>query len=248
MLQLHEKWQIISEIYHTKLEFDRIFSLLQCLGGGQILDCACGTGFPSIGLRAKNFHIVGSDKDNEALSLLKNNPLFVMNPFPVHNVAWEQLSTKFNQKFNVILCLGSSITYYDTWDESIGNIPERDDQLPQIISNFRKILAPNGKLILGICKLYNKDRGKDTISFPQHIVNGITYKMNWELQYDWNRRVKTWLCEIAGSNGSKESCCLLSHLYDKEELKNICKRDFSIVKELDFLPESYHDNLIICKV
>ena len=96
----------------------------------QILDIACGTGGHAAAL-SKHYNIVGVDCDKASLKRARKR--FSSASF----YEGDMMDFKLSDKFDVLLCLGSSIGFAQTLK-----------CLHSILNNFRKHIASDGLLIL----------------------------------------------------------------------------------------------------
>jgi 2-polyprenyl-3-methyl-5-hydroxy-6-metoxy-1,4-benzoquinol methylase len=80
----------------------------------KILDCACGTGNPSLSLTKNGFKVCCSDGSAKMLEIAQNNAIKSNIQLQIINrpVLWEQLVEYFdNKRFNVVLCTGNSLCH-----------------------------------------------------------------------------------------------------------------------------------------
>ncbi len=246
---LAEKWHLISQIYHSQGEFEAYLSIIRNLGSQRILDCACGTGFPSIELARRGFNIVGSDIDLDNLELLRTLQGRASCDFPLFNCSWFNLDKEaFGEQFDLTLCLGSSITYFESWNEGVAELSMNFSDMRKCLECFRTITKPGGFVLIGICKHYTKTKRTTSITFKPRHIGGETYHMTWALEYFWDKRLKTWQCDVSNIEEESFSIRLISYLFDKDELKDFCLSTFRNVKEIDVCPEPYHDILLLCEV
>ena len=102
-----------------------------------VLDCACGTGrdlhlFHSLGCRA-----VGSDISTSMLARAKANLSEAGLRVPLHQADYRQLPQHFQERFDAVACLSSSIL----------EMPDEHEAL-RALQSIREVLHPGGILIL----------------------------------------------------------------------------------------------------
>ena len=98
--------------------------------GKELLEVACGTG-KHLEYFRKNFHVTGLDINAQMLKIAKKR---------LHNISLirgDMINFNLNKKFDVILCLFSSIGYVKTYEN-----------LEKTIRNFSKHLKKNGIVII----------------------------------------------------------------------------------------------------
>jgi len=246
-VSLANKWDIAAQIWHGDHERDLILDLLtkRLKGGASVLDCACGTGFHAILLHYHGFVVTATDIDNENIEILKQKQKNQGINFTVQQVGWLNLPKNLNKTFDCVLCLGSSITYYESWNERVRTL-SKDTSIEDVLMSLKSMLAPDGKLVLGISRHYDKNINGTSVSFNPKNIDGHTYRMEWKLRYDWLKMFKVWECDILEQpSGNDYSFSLISHLIDLNDLKNICVKNFKDVEFVD--PDcSFYDMFLVC--
>ena len=123
-------------IYHWKdykkdaYKLKKLISKFKKSDGNELLDVACGTGH-HLNYLKNNFNCIGVDINKKMLKVAKNN---------VKDVVFKQanmINFNLNKKFDVVLCLFSSIGYVKTYQN-----------LRRTINNFSKHLKKNGIVII----------------------------------------------------------------------------------------------------
>ncbi len=102
-----------------------------------VLDCACGTGSSLHLLHTLGFEVIGSDISDAMLHQAKKNLAEKGIEIVLKNADYRQLSHHFSQKFDAVLCLGSSIL----------EMPDDSEALKAFQSMYA-VLKDNGVLIL----------------------------------------------------------------------------------------------------
>jgi glycine/sarcosine N-methyltransferase len=102
-----------------------------------VLDCACGTGrhlhlFHSLGRE-----VVGSDISAPMLAQARKNLASRDLEIPLHRVDYRELPRHFDRKFDVVVCLSSSILH----------MPD-DEQVLRALCSMREVLREGGLLVL----------------------------------------------------------------------------------------------------
>lgn len=103
-----------------------------------ILDSALGSGATSIGLKkwgVKN--LISNEVDSYYIPITKCETKKNNVNLNITSYDWRELDKKVTDRFDVVLCLGNSITY----------LFKKKDQI-KTLTNFRNILKNNGKLII----------------------------------------------------------------------------------------------------
>lgn len=243
-IQLSDKWKIASMIWHSESEVKILKELMRQIDiqGKSVCDIACGTGFHSILLSNFGYDVVAIDVDkgnvNHFYDVLDQNK----HSITIRQADWKNIDEILSNTFDVVLCLGSSITYFESWQQgSRVDLNNRTKGLVKVLKNFKKLLAKNGKVVIGYSKHYPEDKSYEVVKFPSK--NG--YEMEWILNFDWERKVKNWKCKLIDFSGNDLSFELQSHLYSKQEFVEICKKVFTNVEILD-IDKDYYDEFIVC--
>jgi len=253
---LAAKWHRASLIWHDDREAEVLTDYLKAHlpTGAAILDCACGTGFHSMLLAKSGFSVTASDIDEGNIAILKEQQGFKDAPFATHTVNWKNLQSSITAKFDCVLCLGSSITYYDSWreDAEVRNYAPAD--LTAILQQMKGMLKPAGKLIIGISRHYSQKLNSFDCTFAERskfsdpLMDGVTHYMKWHLGYDWKKRQKTWRCEIENERKEDYSFELSSYLFDARDLLTVCQGVFGVSNaSIEDVDSSYYDTLVVSK-
>lgn len=247
---LDKVWSIASQFYHSEKEYN-FFSevVLNCIDtkSTSIIDVSCGTGFPVINMFQNGFaNIYCADSYLPNVIFLKNELDKLGLDSLVKHVKFKELPTMFTQRFNVVFSIGSSITYCESWDEQINQVSNSRNEIMDSIQGMTDIVKAEGRLIIGLSNLYDKGKAFDSIKFPEKIIKGLPYSMNWRIDYDWVNLKKSWLSSIFLNGQLLYETKLSSHLITTNEIKEICSRLFYEVIIVSN-PNWSSENYVICK-
>jgi SAM-dependent methyltransferase len=130
-------------------EFDRdrvvrgIAEWLGAPGSLDVLDCACGSGFPALDLYRLGYRISCTDGSADMLERFRRNAREAGIPLEPRQVRWEELGMRYPAVFDVVMCRGCSLIYAGTWDTDA----EPDwSALVSAVENFGRCLRPGGRL------------------------------------------------------------------------------------------------------
>lgn len=250
-LSLAQKWARASTIWHKEREKRTLYKLIMHLNlvkNDKIIDVACGIGFHSLCFKNLGLDVTSSDIDDGNLKKFQEILLDKDVDIPLKNVDWIEIDKIIKGKFKAVFCLGSSITYFESWSEGnsikIGN---REIKLIRILENFKKLLSNEGILIIGYSRHYYTNKNYAVVRFGNTFdAEGNHFEMNWYLHFDWIGKRKKWKCELTDDLINDYSFELESHLYSLEEFLLICKKVFDNVEVID-LDKDYYDVFVICK-
>ncbi|MGH7552210.1 MAG: hypothetical protein ACREMQ_04195, partial [Longimicrobiales bacterium] len=170
---------------------------------------------------------------------------------------WRTLDSNLEgKKFGGVVCLGSSIPYHSSWTQAAGSqagnsvatplaAEEREAVLKRVVENFRAGLKEDGVLVLGLSRHNERSRAGVKLQFEGEI-RGVRYQMHWEFTFDWKTKRRTWNSTIQGENGSQYAFEVDGHLFDHEELRDLCANYFTRVELRDIAADHY-DRYLVCR-
>nr|VFK30450.1 MAG: hypothetical protein BECKMB1821G_GA0114241_10659 [Candidatus Kentron sp. MB]VFK34417.1 MAG: hypothetical protein BECKMB1821I_GA0114274_107113 [Candidatus Kentron sp. MB]VFK76705.1 MAG: hypothetical protein BECKMB1821H_GA0114242_10709 [Candidatus Kentron sp. MB] len=264
LLPFARKWDLAADIWHSAREREEIKAFLaQVLNGKtNVLDAAAGTGFHCEILLDLNKQVtaleVSEGEKNILLEKVGASQLRTING------DWRTLSEDLaGEQFEAIICLGTSIPYHSSWTEltpgramtkinsdtsPIGTTQESARQekvLRGVISHFRDALHSKGVLVLGLSRHNEKSRTGVRTAF-QGEVDGKAYVMDWTFEFDWEKRRRLWRSSIRGDE-REYKFELIGHLFEHEELADICTHYFERVHQVYDLDPEHYDKYIVCE-
>ena len=144
-----------------------------------ILDCAGGTGYPSIELKQLGWDITYSDAAEVMLDFFNKRLEETQLDVPVYQARWEELSETIPQTFDALMCAGNSFVGITVYDElSIA----REESLPRMklaVSEFYKMLNAGGVLYIDLfvegCAAPKEPYSQTQDTDTQHICTTISY-------------------------------------------------------------------------
>ena len=189
-----------------------------------ILDIGCGTGVHASLLEKEGYRVDGLDLNREMLKIAQTR---------LHGTLYNQniLDLKIDKKYNLVISMFAVINH-------LKNI----DELEKVLFNLKKVLLPNGKIIID---LHNpQDSGHKTDSYQN-----ITRTMIWKLDKEEKIETSDILFEIDGfqyqdshifqifSIEDVQSCCqkVGLQIIDIYENYNIDQKGTEHSKNLQFL-------------
>ncbi|MDL2318312.1 class I SAM-dependent methyltransferase [Eubacteriales bacterium OttesenSCG-928-A19] len=102
-----------------------------------VLDCACGTGQHLYMLSELGYQVSGSDYSDSMLQVAKKNLAKHNIPIPLHQCDFRYLEQAFDNRFDAIVCLTTSLPHLHT-----------DEDLLTALRSMRGRLNKNGLLVL----------------------------------------------------------------------------------------------------
>ncbi len=104
---------------------------------GRLHDASCGNGVQAVALRARGYDISASDISEEMLQLTRKYAKNKQVALSTFRSAWDELAQKVTEKFDVVLCVGNSISHTRSYSERVATLRQ-----------FYEILKEGGTLLL----------------------------------------------------------------------------------------------------
>jgi SAM-dependent methyltransferase len=160
----------------------------------EILDCACGTGFPSLDLIRQGYHITCTDGSRVMLAEFHRNSGGNGNHSTAYCIQWRDLAARFKGRFDVVMCRGSSLIYAGSWDD------HREPDLTKIreaVKSFRECLKEDGRLYVDTTSEENLKRAEpERNKYPERIIGSNRVSLSEVICTDQERHLRTWLTEV----------------------------------------------------
>lgn len=253
ILTLQDKWILASRIFHSEKNnqtFKKWFEVTYTNKDIRILDSSAGTGIDLRLIKELGYsNLFASEYSENEVKILKDNTCEFLSSDNIFTADWNELSKGLGQeKFDLILCIGTSIPYYKSWDEINGStVSFKEAELKKIIGNFSKHLSENGQIIFGLSRENYSERGYKKI-FPVKEIDNVKHKMDWTFEFDWDNRIRKWDCDIIRDDELNYSFKAESHLFNPDELRDWCQEIYPNynVEIIDIDPnKEYYDLFII---
>jgi SAM-dependent methyltransferase len=105
----------------------------------RILDCACGTGANSYAFAKHGHRIVGTDESSQMLQRARERFDLAGLEVRLEQVSWADLPKRFDERFDLVLCGGNSISHC-----------AGPREMQRVLAGMRGVMAENGRLVLGV--------------------------------------------------------------------------------------------------
>lgn len=124
---------------------------LKKLNVSTILDCAGGTGYPSIELKQLGWDITYSDGSATMLELFTKRLEETNLDIPAYLSRWEDLSKNLPNTYDALMCAGNSFIGINSYDSPFSNSDDQVKSHMQLAaSEFYKMLNPGGVLYIDL--------------------------------------------------------------------------------------------------
>ena len=217
---LPEIWDFcLNKIYDRSQYVEGFIELLKGLGikkESLILDAGCGSGFLTLDLIKRGYHVVGTDKSDEMIRQIKTNAKKLGVGIEAYNVMWSDLSKKFDSIFDMVYCRGNSLVYAASWERN-WIVPSRsNEEIRKALENFHSVLKSGGYLYVDITNHREKPH-EDSIGIvdtPQGPV-----RLFWKMEHDKKNRIRTWTATLRFlKTGKMKSYLSYSYLLPQKDL------------------------------
>ena len=127
-------------------------------GRPRILDCACGTGNDAVALAHAGHRVSASDGSQGMVDAARRRISEAGIDVPVEVCRWEDLPSRLQGPFDLVLCLGNSISHL------------AGDRAGPAFRGMAGVLAPGGRLVLNARNWEKLRRDRPRLSFPERVV------------------------------------------------------------------------------
>ena len=160
----------------------------------KIIDIGCGTGIHASLL--SNYDVDGLDLNKEMLEIAKTR---------IKGNLYNQnmLNININKKYNIIISMFAVINH-------LKNI----DELEKCLLNFKKILLPDGKIILD---LHNPQSSGEKVDYYCKIKRTMTWDYDKDLKIEKTKII----FELDNNKYNSEH---IFRIFSVEEVENLCKK------------------------
>lgn len=132
-------------------EHEELFSRYK---NGKFHDVSCGNGVQAVALKQRGYEISASDISEEMLRLTKAYAMEKKVELSTFKSAWSDIKHYLNHRFDIVLCIGNSISHTRNYSERV-----------KTLKQFYEILNEGGTLLL------------DTRNWDLLVENKLTYSI-----------------------------------------------------------------------
>ncbi len=124
----------------------------------RILDCACGTGTDAIALARAGHEVFASDASSSMVDAARRDVADAGVDVRVEVCRWDALPGRFAQPFDLVLCLGNSISH----------LP--GEQMLPAFRGMAGVLAERGRLVLNARNWEKLRRDRPRLTYPERMA------------------------------------------------------------------------------
>ena len=249
---LPEVWDFCLEKIYNKSEY--ISGFLETLqkyditSKSLILDAGCGSGFPSLDLIEKGYHVIGTDKSSEMVRQIRINAKNRGLNIEAHHIMWAGLAEHFEPMFDLVYCRGNSLIYAASWEQN-WIVPSRSrEEIYKAIKNFYQIIKPGGILCLDVTNR-NERPHQENIGIVETKTRPI--EILWKIEHNTENKIRTWTIILKFlDTGEEKKYPSYSYLITKAELLNFLHQAgfHSIDEEVPVIGETNYNVYIAKKI
>jgi SAM-dependent methyltransferase len=159
-------------------------------GEQRVLDCACGSGFPSLDLHRLGYNLTCTDASPLMLERFRHNAQAAGIDLEPQQARWEDLDTLFLAAFDVVLCRGCSLIYAGTWDTEAE--PDRS-AFERSVQSLARCLRPGGRLYVDTTQEEELRREDPQLTeHPLRMIDGHRVELHERVTTDRPGGVRRW--------------------------------------------------------
>lgn len=225
------------------IEYDRpklvagVAAWLGSPAGLQVLDCACGSGFPALDLHQLGYDVTCTDASEHMLERFRLNARAANVELEPTRARWEELDALFDEDFDAVMCRGCSFLYAGTFDDDVD--PDAS-ALDTALANFHRSLRSGGRVYIDAP--WEENMGVERPEWTEHaprMIDGHTIELRERIAADPQAGIRRWEVELS-IDGSVFSLVRRSHYLTHAELLDLLRRaGFEDVRRVDVDGENY---------
>jgi SAM-dependent methyltransferase len=253
---LADMWSISGQLLHTPLYRRTHAALLAAAIGDHdvaLLDAACGTGFPLLELHRMGFtDLTGADADADLLARFRaaiaaDAALCDWQPDLII-ARWQELPQRIARRYDVVLNVDAAIGFMDSWLPGEMRAGEAAilARVTEVLRNFHAVTRPGGRFFIGLQKNNHKGNRYYPMFVGRMQLGGIEAEAHWNMSYDWQRRIKTWV-NVVTEGGRTHEQTRYSYLFDLAELADLLRAaGFASVEQLP-TPDALYEDILMAR-
>ncbi len=162
--------------------------------GQQVLDCACGSGFPALDLHKLGYQVTCTDGSPFMLERFVRNAATADVAIEPRLALWEELGSIYPDKFDAVICRGCSLIYAGTFEENVE--PDRS-AVEASVESFIRCLTPGSRLYVDCPReedLQTEDSG--WMKHPPRTIDGHHIEIEERLVVDREEAMRHWTVQL----------------------------------------------------
>jgi SAM-dependent methyltransferase len=159
--------------------------------GQRILDCACGSGFPALGLIRRGYDVTCTDGSELMLAHFRRNARVMGVSAEPERVLWHELPGRYGQQFDVVMNRGGgNYRYAGVWDR--GGLADRA-AMAEAIAQWVACVRPGGRFYIDITRAGDPAEAEPhVVSHPRLLVGDHEVDITERIDIDPVMGIRTW--------------------------------------------------------
>lgn len=207
----------------------------------RVLDCACGSGFPALGLIAKGYDVTCTDGSEIMLKHFRRNARLEGLDVQPHQLRWEELPLRYAGQFDVVLNRGcGNYRYAGVWDG--GGLASRQ-AMAHAIRQWAACIRPGGRLYIDIPRETDEPPASappEITRCPALLVGEHTVELAERIAVDPGSGIRTWTTWLTLDGAGYEFERRAHHIRHKELVAILIGCGLVDVHQID-IPGEYYD-------
>jgi SAM-dependent methyltransferase len=167
--------------------------------GQEVLDCACGSGFPALDLHRLGYSVTCTDGSPMMLERFRVVAAAADVPLTATEALWEEVGGLYPEQFDAVICRGCSLLYAGTFDDDVD--PDRG-AVERSLASFAASLRPGGRVYVDVP--HERDLVADSgwMEHPSRTIDGHQVELRERLTADPETRLRRWSVEMSIDDAS----------------------------------------------
>jgi SAM-dependent methyltransferase len=210
--------------------------------GLRILDCACGSGFPALGLIAEGYDVTCTDGSELMLEHFHRNARLAGLGVRAQQMLWEELPDRYAGEFDVVLNRGcGNYRYAGVWDG--GGLASRT-AMTRAIGQWVACIRPGGRFYVDIPRDEYLTAAEITRR-PVLLIGAHTAELAERITVDPRSGIRTWTVWLTLDGVRYEFERRAHHIRHEELVSILTGCGLAEVGQVD-IPGEYYD--IFCAI
>ncbi|PWQ97881.1 class I SAM-dependent methyltransferase [Leucothrix arctica] len=211
-----------------------------------ILDCAGGTGYPSIELKQLGWDITYSDGSSAMLDIFTEKLEASKLDMPKYFSRWEDLSQKVPNTYDALMCAGNSFIGINSYESDFAIADEVvKTNMLSAVSEFYNKLNTGGVLYIDLCKA---DRAAPEKPYSESITDDNAHIFR-TISYDSVTNIRTNLTTttLLSDGSATDTITKVVPLFAEELINLLLEVGFSRVERSTVADADYVDSFFAFK-
>ncbi|HEV3400917.1 MAG TPA: methyltransferase domain-containing protein [Acidimicrobiales bacterium] len=152
------EWLVPDEHVEAEAVLDRLGDRFAARTDPTVLDCACGVGADAVALARRGHRVWGSDGSEAMVRAARRRVAEAGVEVPLRVCRWKDLPGTFDQRFDLVLCLGNSVSHL------------RAEEMIVSFQGMAGVLGPGGLMVVNARNWEKLRRERRRLTFPDRVL------------------------------------------------------------------------------